>query len=224
MTKFNQIQLCTDLFESKDECFLLDLQSRCVCSLFARLARESNIQLPRGWGVCGEFLSNIVGPEISFFAGVYLIREVYDVREFSGLQGVERKRYFLVMIMRILERLSRELNFDLQPFSNIAEKIDSLNFLNVWEWKKGRKYSATKKFRSRIHVIHELDYFELVIHVLNKKGEIHAEKRVRPNKIPDEIIMANTLGDLVWLNDDEIELISKLNLPQEPPIRIRLND
>ena len=170
MTKFNQIQLCTDLFESKDECFLLDLQSRCVCSLFARLARESNIQLPRGWGVCGEFLSNIVGPEISFFAGVYLIREVYDVREFSGLQGVERKRYFLVMIMRILERLSRELNFDLQPFSNIAEKIDSLNFLNVWEWKKGRKYSATKKFRSRIHVIHELDYFELVIHVLNKKG------------------------------------------------------
>ena len=224
MTKFTQIQLCTDLFESKDECFLLDLQSRCVCSLFARLARESNIQLPRGWGVCGEFLSNIVGPEISFFAGVYLIREVYDVREFSGLQGVERKRYFLVMIMRILERLSRELNFDLQPFSNIAEKIDSLNFLNVWEWKKGRKYSATKKFRSRIHVIHELDYFELVIHVLNKKGEIHAEKRVRPNKIPDEIIMANTLGDLVWLNDDEIELISKLNLPQEPPIRIRLND
>ncbi len=180
--------------------------------------------MPRGWGVCGEFLSNIVGPEISFFAGVYLIREVYDVREFSGLQGVERKRYFLVMIMRILERLSRELNFDLQPFSNIAEKIDSLNFLNVWEWKKGRKYSATKKFRSRIHVIHELDYFELVIHVLNKKGEIHAEKRVRPNKIPDEIIMANTLGDLVWLNDDEIELISKLNLPQEPPIRIRLND
>ena len=47
---------------------------------------------------------------------------------------------------------------------------------------------------------------------------------MRPNKIPDEIIMANTLGDLVWLNDDEIELISKLNLPQEPPIRIRLND
>ena len=224
MTKFNQIQLCTDFFESKDECFLFDLQSRCVCSLFARLAREEKIELPRGWGVCGEFLSNIVEPEIFFVEGVYLIRDNHDIRKFSGLQEVERKRYFLAMIMRLLEKLSKELNFDLRPFLDIAKKIDSMNFSNVWEWKKGRKYSVTKKFRSRIHVIHELNYFELIVHVLDKNGKIHLEKRVRPNKIPDEIIMANVLGELVWVSDDEIELISKLNLPQEPPIRISLND
>jgi hypothetical protein len=123
--------------------------------------------------------------------------------------------------MKLWDLLSNNYHFDIQPFCEIAEKIRKLGYVNIWEWKGGRKYSPNKQLRSKVFVTHEVDYFELKIQMLRKSSDVLFETVIRPKEVPDELIIHNLLGELIWTSDSAIEIVSrlKLKLPQEKPIR-----
>jgi len=211
--KFNKVQLSSNWYETKDENFAFDLQSRCVCGLFARLVQEAKIQLPRGWGVYGEFGPEPTEPHVNFVNGLFMIRLADDIRGFDVHDEVEKKKNFLKQIMRLMEVLAAQEPIALSAFQAVADKAVSMNFVNSWEWKGGRKYSPNKKYRSKVLVRHETEYFELTMQLLGRDGTVLNETKLRPNKIPDEIIIDNMLGELIWISETEFEIVSRLRTP-----------
>jgi hypothetical protein len=210
MSKFNKVQLTTDQLASRDENIAFDFQSRSVCALFARLARDAKISLPTGWGVLGEYRRDQTDIKFSFVYGLYRLSLSEDITEVNALNASEKNLFFLNLIKQLIELTGEYYEFDVSGFRNVADQVVETDFVNIWEWKAGRKYSPTRKYRSRVHVNHKMNEVELILSLLLKDGSVAFEKIVSCNCKPDETLIDNLLGELKWNSENEIQITSKI--------------
>jgi hypothetical protein len=218
MREFNKVQLVTTRwFDAREKNTALNTQSRCVCALFAHLMKVSNIRLPEGRGLIMEYGPDLLGNPHIYSNGWHTLVLTTDIRNFLNLKGLEKKNYFMNLILDGFEILNTVLPvpLELEPVHKIAKEMAKTEYLNRWVWSAGTKSSPSRKLKSNIFISHEMDHFEVILQLLNKSKEIIFDQ-TKVMQHPQEFIIDSVLGKLQWVSESEISIESKLL--NHPPV------
>jgi hypothetical protein len=210
MQPFNKIQLTTDQFADRIRCKQLDFQSRSLCALITRLAKENNLRLPQGRGIVIQFSRGKILENLFLSDGWWFVSDSTDLNNFESYSDSEKKLLIYASIDKAFNLIGDRLAFDISPFTSVLQQAKKLKEENVWEWKNGNKSSPDKRHSTRVIVKHTMYHFEVCFQVFSKSKAITFQEFFIPKMPPSELSIDTLLGNLRWLSNEEIHIESKI--------------
>ncbi|MDP4144111.1 MAG: hypothetical protein Q8936_06440 [Bacillota bacterium] len=188
----------------KERNFKFRLQTRCISSLYVyHLGKFKN---DKCWRIIIECVPNIDrGP--GAFGGFYHVQVKLDIDSFLKLSDIDKKRKTLELIKNAITEIVEIERWDKGIFENAYNQVISENYVNKRIWKK-QKSSPGRQYIAKVLVEHDLYKSEISIVITDKNGAIVKQEKVATD-LPDEWAYTKYLGELKWISNTEISLISK---------------
>lgn len=181
------------------------LQTRCITAMYERLFGKYKTKDCRKVIIeCAEHISD---KRIFNDSDVYSVPIQFSLSEFSAKSELEKKKATLRMLMRGIEKLAVNNNWVVEPFKEVALKIEELGYVNEWTWKKTLK-SPNKKYNATVICHHHVESMDIYISVSQRDGKQVLLEKVKSDQ-PDEFAYARHLGELKWLSNYEVALVNK---------------
>jgi len=159
--------------------------------------------------------------EVIFAAGSFEVQVNEAVSRFFDSNAHEKARLTLDYIMQGALFACDRAGANPEPFYLVADKIRSLDYENVWYWKKKVSKDPTRRGRSlRVKVNHGVEHCDFSLVVGFAKHSKELELPLKRFDKPDEIIFMPQLGSLEWLGEDQVLL--RPQLQSLSPISVRL--
>lgn len=188
----------------KERNFKFRLQTRCIASLFERLLGGfKNDKCRRIIIQCVPLKTRVAG----CFEGFYLVQVSYDINNFFQLDDLEKKKKALELIKVGLTEIIEKEGWDSIIFDKVYNQIIEGNYINKWLWAK-QKNNPRRQYIAKILCEHDIYSCDVKIIITDKKGQVVKEEKVVSEK-PDEWAYAKYFGDLKWISNNEVTLISK---------------
>jgi hypothetical protein len=188
----------------KERNFKFRLQARFILSLFERLLGGfKNDQ-------CSRIIINcvpVITKEPRHFDGYYYVQVSYDINNFFQLDDLDKKKKILELIQIGLTEIINKERWDRSLFDRVFNQIIDGNYINQWVWKK-QKSSPGRQYIAKVLCDHKMYSCDIKVMITDKEGNVLKEKTVVTAK-PDEWAYAKYFGDLKWLLNNEVVLISK---------------
>lgn len=180
------------------------LETNCIVSMFLRLlGRYKNRDCKKIVVDCVNKLTNKGGTEI----GICLIEQIVDYNRFFLLDDKEKKRFTLNVIKQTISKIAQEKGWDKSSFEEVYNKIIEQDYKNYWIWGKKIK-SPSKLYSAEVYLEHEVKNIEIYIIIRNKQGDL-IKKQLVITELPDEYAYVKHLGKIIWLSDNEVQLINR---------------
>lgn len=188
----------------KERNFKFRLQTKCITSLFERLLGGfKNDKCRRIIIECVP----IITKEARCFEGFYLVQVPYDINNFFQLNDLEKKKKALELIKVGLNEIIVNEDWDSTIFDKVYKQIIDKNYINQWQWKK-QKGNPGRQYTAKVFCEHDIYFFNIKLIIEDKKRQVIKEEKIITEK-PDEWSYAKYFGDLKWLSNNEVALISK---------------
>lgn len=187
--------------------FDFSLQVRCMCSFFERLFPR--IHNEHFWKVM-VLCKPIEGYEPSIRRGGGGVCEVslpFDYQAFMNLDDYRKKKMTVQTLRSGINDFIKNKGMDSEPFTSTFNKIIDANYENVWLWKKP-KTSPNRKHKAQILLEHEVEKIDISAIISNRQGE-EITRKLLVTERPDEWFYKKYLGELKWLDNETVALISK---------------
>lgn len=181
------------------------LQTRCVSSMFERLMGK--IVTKNCSKLLIECVANNNEMVIMEFSEVSSIKMQFDYDNFLLLDGLEKKKMLLDLIMKGVETLTQKENLDYEQFVSVYNQIGQSNYLNQWTWKKNIK-SPSKEYSAELMITHDIELVLFTVIIKDKKGNVVKTEDIL-TELPDEYAYSKHLGSLSWSNEREVMLKNK---------------
>jgi len=179
-------------------------QTRCTVSMYRRILGKTVIA--DCVKVVVECVKCNLDTKAHNFTGVRTIQVQYDVREFFSLDPLQKKEKSLELLMEGIQKITKLLQWDLNPFVTAYDEVIHQNYQNHWLWKKVK--SPNLKMCAELWVFHEIDAVDLVLVIRDKKGVEISRGFIISDK-PDELIFDKYLGVFRWESNSQITLTAK---------------
>lgn len=181
-----------------------NLETRCIASMFARLLGKFKTKDCAKINIkCVDLKTKEI---ITGCLGIYNIEYVLDYKEFFLKDDYDKKRITLNIIKECMKEFSEEYEWDYTYFQAVFDKIEELEYENAWICGKPKK-SPDKSHTAEIFLHHKVREIDIYMIIRNKKKEI-IKKELIITELPDEFIYSSHLGKLLWVSENEAQLIS----------------
>lgn len=181
------------------------LETRNISAMFERLFGK--MKTKECWKILVECVESIGEERVLNFSGVYTVQVKFNYANFSDSNDYEKRQKTLELIMEGVKIIAKSEGWSLEPFETVFSKIVESNYSNEWIWKKAVK-SADKKYSAEIFCQHGVKSIDIYIIIRDKKGtEINRRKII--SELPHEFAYAKHLGELKWVDVNEIALLNK---------------
>lgn len=159
------------------------------------------------WKVLVEVVPTIAKDKARNLLGVLTTQVVGDPGRYLTLKNGERERLALDWLLLGAHALFTEYKWSINPLDAAVAQVIAANFSNVWVWKKS-VFNLTRTMSVDIAV--ELDDQQAKIFAVFKiTGSEKIVVSTLCVKPPSEFAYVPCLGEVVWLDDDTIQLTSR---------------
>lgn len=189
----------------KDKRRQFRLETRNISAMFERLF--GRMETKGCSKILVECVDDVKEERVLNFSGVYTVQVKFNYNNFSASDDYQKKQKTLDLLMEGIIIVSRNEDWNIEPFETVYSKIRDANYTNEWVWKKPVK-SAGKKFSAEILCQHGVKSIEIYIVLRDKNGGELGRKKVI-SELPDEFAYAKHLGEVKWLSDNEVALVNK---------------
>jgi hypothetical protein len=139
--------------------------------------------------------------------GIYSVHIPFDVDDFFKLDDFDKKKKTLDLIQIAISHIIEKEGWDKTIFDEAYNRIISENYINTWIWKK-QKNNPNRKYIAKVFCEHGIYSSDIGIIITDKNGQI-IKKEVGVSEKPDEWAFGKYFGDLKWITNNEVVLISK---------------
>lgn len=188
----------------KEKFFEFRLQTRCIAALYERSfnAYKNN----KCWKIVINCVLN-VDREPNSVNGIYLVQVKFNIEDFFGLDDFEKKRKTLDIITKGVSQIVQKEGWDKTVFDDAHNKVLAENYENRWIWKK-QKSNPGRQYIAKVLCEHGLYSCNISLIIEDKRGQVIKQEIVIREK-PDEWAFSKYFGDLMWISNNEVRLISK---------------
>lgn len=183
-------------------------QVRCIASMFERYFSEYKFKTHKSWKLLVNCYSDSTNAENMRVPGeVYEVSINIDIEDFFSSSSYKRKILILEMLREGIHIILREEKWNPGPFEQVFKKIVDEDYRNTYVLRSGT-LSPNKSFSAELLCEHEVEYFDISIVIKNDSGyEIKKQRVIRER--PNEWAVHKYIGELLWLSNKEIVLLSK---------------
>lgn len=189
---------------NQDICHDFYLETKCVTLLVERLMTKK--VKTEFWKVTVNCCKCPSEP-VLVVGGVCNVYVQFDYDEYVQASSLQKKKLALKALMDGLEKTAQIYpEVEIADFHEICKKIEEVNYINSWEWKRAyrrdRKYYAV----TRAHVKPEA--FEMDIELYSKNGELLCKKNI-VQRSTEERLFDRHFGRVKWNSPTEVWLYNK---------------
>lgn len=188
----------------KQRNFQFRLQTRCIASFYERCFKS--YKNDKCWKILIECVPN-VDREPKSISGIYMIQVAFDINDFFNLDGLEKKIKSLELIKTAVSEILKIEGWDETIFESAYNRVVSENYVNKWIWKK-QKNNPVRQYIAKVLCEHDIYSCDISILITDKKEQVIKREIVVKEK-PDEWMFAKYFGDLKWISNKEVSLVSK---------------
>lgn len=185
----------------REKCRKFSLETRCITSMFARLFPKFKTQSE--WKILVQCCDEVFDERVISYGGVVSTQVKSNFLNFCRLSENEKKIYSLEQLMKGIQKIASEKNWNLEPFISVRNQIISLNYDNTWTWKSIRKNSIEAKVICQ----HCIDNVNIFLIVNDTNGNVILDEKVI-TELPDEWAYSKYLGD-IKIEKNKILLVDK---------------
>ena len=128
----------------------------------------------------------------------------YDVSDFYNLSDMEKKKKTLDLLMEGLEVIYKERGWDKEPFLYAYKKVIEKNYTFKKTY-KNPKSSPNRKFKAKVEI--EIELYDCTASlVVEDRDQKQLYSEVLYKKKPRFDLLYPLLGDIKWINNDEIRV------------------
>ncbi|AZU60389.1 hypothetical protein [Neobacillus mesonae] len=183
----------------------LSFQTRCITNLFEKQFEKYKTSDCKQLNMhCGNYSTLRIQECVDGYCEVIV---PFDIKTFLEYPDNNKKEKILELLDTILSYVIKEKDWDPIPFQKASQRVKELNYINEFIWKKP-KLNPNKKYNAEVQCKHDLYEFIINIVIKDLKNRIIKKEKLISTK-PDELIYERFLGDLEWLNDNEVALYEK---------------
>lgn len=179
------------------------LMTRCMTSMIERLIPR--IVTKDCWKILIECVEMEPRDKCLNLLGVYSVQVVFDVMNFYKMDTYEKKQYVVTKVREGICMLHQCELIDLSEMIQVWDKINEMNYVNEWFWKKPLK---SKQLSVQIKVLHEVENVKIYM-VFNDYGKNKCSEKLLVEDIPDERVYCKYLGKLEWISAGTARLSTK---------------
>lgn len=140
--------------------------------------------------------------------GVLEVECSFDYEAYQLLEELGKKEMILALLMSALTEAAEVQGWSMRPFHDTCEKVRALGLNHRWRFKKGRRTSPSGSMIAHVECHHKLKRFTADLYV-KKAGEVVKRLVGVIDDPPSEFIFGSKLGEIKWVAEDEVALISK---------------
>lgn len=181
-------------------------ETRCVTALYER-CYESSDDTGQAWKILVEVVGTITKPTIRNLIGVMTIQISGDVEAFFSLHTRARTERALDYLMDGIEKVIEEKGWNVSSFYQARDQVRYRRYVNEWIWKSPIP-NKSKKFTAEVLVEHEVTQARISVRFRDNDQAVVGVKHLVSDE-PNEFIFDAYLGQLRWLNESTVELISR---------------
>ncbi|OAS14693.1 hypothetical protein [Paenibacillus oryzisoli] len=181
------------------------LETRCITAMFERLFVKMKTEDCKK--VLIECVESITDERILNFSGIVTVQVKSSYNEFILGNDDEKKRTTLNLLLKGIEKISREKDWVIDAFRDVSSQIEKIGYLNEWIWRKAVK-SPQKKYYAEVLCQHNVKSMDISILIRQMDGT-EVRKIMVISELPDEFAYAKHLGQLVWTSESEVVLVNK---------------
>ncbi|MGV2942481.1 hypothetical protein AB5I83_23240 [Mesobacillus sp. LC4] len=177
-------------------------QVRCIAGLYTfLLGRFPNDRTKKIMINCMESPSDGVQTTTDGFTEVS-VKLALD--SYFSLSDFDKKTLILEKIDEGIIKVANEFSWEQNVFNRISAEIKDRNYINEYVWTQ--KSSPDRKYMAAMFCTHDIDYFNAMLKIRDKKsGELIKSKNVLEER-PHELIFTQYLGDLRWISDRTVAI------------------
>lgn len=180
------------------------LETRTITAMFERIFGK--MQTKDCKKILIECITSIKDKRVLNFSGIYTVQVKFDYDNFISCDDYEKKQKTLELLMKGIQIIGQQEGWKIEPFEIAFSKICEANYINEWIWKK-RVRSLDKNYSAMILCQHEVKLINLYI-IIFDKNNIEIDRKLLISELPHEFAYAKHLGQLKWISNDEINLVS----------------
>lgn len=178
------------------------LQTRCMTSMIERLMPR--IVTDNYWKILINCAENPID-KVLVSGGVFEMWIEFNYCQFQNFTTLQKKQYVIEKVIEAMNQISSHVDFDVDIIVNICNTIRQMNYQNQWFWGKPKRNKS--KF-AQIEVVHDVENVQIFMNYLDSQKNVIKRTLLLTEK-PDEWAYGMCLGKIVWVNDDEAQLISR---------------
>ena len=179
------------------------LMTRCMTAMIERLMPK--IEIAEIKKIVIECVENNPRERIINLEGICFIQILFNIDDFFGMDDYTKKQYVIAKILEAVKLLEIKKNYDLSEIKKACGIIMKKNYVNEWFWKKSTKH---KNKVAQVKIKHDIEEVRIYI-VISSKGSITQEEFLVACEKPDEWFYNRLLGKIMWVSDEQIQLIAK---------------
>jgi len=179
------------------------LMTRCMTAMIERIIPKITTKDFRK--ILIECVEKPSGKEIKNLSGVYCVQVPFEINIFWKLDGLEKKKYVVTKIREAIKKLAQYDFFDIAELESACNKVEELNYVNEWYWRKPVK---NKHMSVQIKVLHEIENVSLYMAFKDSVNKTYKEKFL-VSDLPDERAYDKYFGKLEWISDGTARLSTK---------------
>lgn len=186
--------------EDRDTNLIFYRETRCIASLYSRLLPKLKTDEFKGLMINCVSNFDVINKLDSDLFIMFNYKSVFtemNMEEFFALPTDQKKKeYTLKMIQNPLEQVAVDLNWDINIFKGIYQKIINQNYENKWIYDK--KSSPNRKYICSIVCVQEVSYIEVYLEIKNRNGEMIGREKLMREADTDEQHLFSKLGNIEW--------------------------
>lgn len=188
----------------KERNFRFRLQTGCITNMYVHyLGKFRNDKCRRIIIECVPSIEK----EPRAFEVFYIVQVKFDIDKFFELNDIDKKRKALELIKITVSQIVEVEGWDKSIFEHAYNKVILENYIYSVIWKK-QKNSPNRQYTAKVLLEHDLYSSDISILITDKNGRIVKREKI-VTESPAVWAYSKYFGDLRWLTDKEVALISK---------------
>ena len=181
-------------------------QTRCVTALYERLFRPFRNQ-QKAWKVLVEVVPVVTKPQVRDLLGALTFQVQGDPAEFLDALEDKKPQMALDWLVSGAAEVAKAHDWPMKPFQDAAAAVIAEDFINKWQW-KSNLWNRSKTVCCDIEVEHDLSEAKIGAIFKNSDG-LEIGTSALCSASPSEFAFVPLLGKVKWLDERQVELISK---------------
>lgn len=178
--------------------------TRCITSMIERFFEP--IPNEKYW----KILINVLKKEDSDFrenssGGVLETYCVYDYETLFEMSDIEIKKITLELVEKTVLETMYNHNWNTESFEYACNQVRINDYQNKWVWKKKKNKLG---IIAEIFINHDVKNVEIYMRIKSKSNELIKEELLIKD-IPNEFVYVPYLGDIKWIDDHCVALMTK---------------
>jgi hypothetical protein len=133
----------------------------------------------------------------------------FDFSAYEKLNNEEKKKLILEKLYEGVLKASEVFEWDMPILNRTYQSVIESNYKNEYIWKQ--KTSPSKKYTAEIFCQHEIDKYVVTMIIKKKHTNELVKNEILFTERPHELAFVQYLGNLKWISDTEVILLSKYN-------------